>query len=152
MIHVCIAYVVRITHSKTHLRNVHQPTNQVMFIVEEPDRGAKEEAVDNVKEDGGHATYDGSISCAKVCAIVKVRACVRACVHGVRTRKDCPNTNRSLAGWPAVNTNPTTPRQRGVFALAKTDGIEGATQLAPGWMDGWMDGWMRGLVGCWCNE
>eukprot|EP00750_Incisomonas_marina_P026308 INCI5896.1.p1 GENE.INCI5896.1~~INCI5896.1.p1 ORF type:complete len:482 (+),score=87.19 INCI5896.1:694-2139(+) len=44
----------------------------VMFVVEEPVRGAKEEAIDNVKEDGGHAVYDGAISCAKVCAIVKV--------------------------------------------------------------------------------
>ena len=44
-----------------------------MFVVEEPVRGAKEEAIDNVKEDGGHAVYDGAISCAKVCAIVKVR-------------------------------------------------------------------------------
>ena len=43
-----------------------------MFIIEEPERGAKEEAVENVAEDGGHATYDGTISCAKVGAIVKV--------------------------------------------------------------------------------
>lgn len=45
---------------------------QVMFIVEEPVRGSREEALDNVKEDGGSAVYDGSITCAKVCAIVKV--------------------------------------------------------------------------------
>jgi hypothetical protein len=45
-----------------------------MFIVEEPERGAREAAVDHMKEDGGRATYEGSLTCAKLCSIMKVRA------------------------------------------------------------------------------
>ena len=120
MIHVCIAYVVRITHSKTHLRNVHQPTNQVMFIVEEPDRGAKEEAVDNVKEDGGHATYDGSISCAKVCAIVKVRACVRACVRAWGEDKEgLPKHEQVVGRLARCQHQPHNPTTKGGFRVGK---------------------------------